>query len=243
MSLHNPTEKRQQNYGKLFKQKSRIQWLQEGDQNTKFFHGVMAARQNRNTIRSLTDSDGNKLTEHSQISNEAINFFQHLIGTKDEQVRGCSKDLLAEILPDSMSNEAGHELIRPVTPEEVKASMFAIDGGKSLGPDGYTSLFFKAAWPVVGDDVVRAVLSFFQTGNLTPAFNSTIIALVPKCCNPNSIKEFRPISCCTVIYKCITKIIVVRLKKILPGIINCNQSAFIPGRSITDNILLAQELV
>ena len=199
----------------------------------------MAARQNKNTIRSLIDTRGNKLTEHTQISNEAINFFQHLIETKDENVTSCLKELLSEILSERTSNEAGQELIRQVTPEEVNASMFAIDRGKSPGPDGFTSHFFKVAWPVVNEDVVRAVLSFFQTGKLIPAFNLTTIALVPKCQNPNSIKDFRSISCCIVIYKCITKIIAARLKKILPEIISRNQSVFILGRSITDNISLA----
>ena len=63
----------------------------------------------------------------------------------------------------------------------------------------------------MGGDVVNAIMHFFQTGYLIPTFNSTIVALVPKCRNPNSMKEFRPISCCSVIYKCITKILANKL--------------------------------
>ena len=77
------------------------------------------------------------------------------------------------------------------------------------GPNGYIAHFFKVVWFVVGRDVVGIVFFyFFQTNDLSPAFNSTIVALVPKSNNPNSMKNFRPISCCSVIYKCITKIIV-----------------------------------
>ena len=72
-----------------FKQKSRIKWLKEGDQNTKYFHGMMAARQKRNTISVLTDLEGHKLISYHQISNEAVTFFQKLIGTVDEKVEGC----------------------------------------------------------------------------------------------------------------------------------------------------------
>ena len=75
------------------------------------------------------------------------------------------------------------------------------------------------------------------------AFNSTIISLVPKRQSPSNIKDFRPISCCSVIYKCITKIIVNRLKQYMPKLISNNQSAFVVGRSIADNVLLVQELV
>ena len=88
-----------------------------------------------------------------------------------------------------------------------------------------------------------AVNEFFQTRKMHPGFNSTIVTLVLKCSNPCSIRDFRPISYCSVIYKCLTKIIANRLKKYMPQLVGNNQSAFIPGRSITDNILMAQELV
>ena len=226
-----------------FKQKSRIKWLKEGDQNTKYFHGMMAARQKRNTISVLTDLEGHKLISYDQMSNEAVTFFQKLIGTVDEKVEGCPQPLLQELLGVSLPEEAIPELIRQVTPEEVKSSMFSIGSDKSPGLDGYTSHFFKAAWHIVGDDVEKAIISFFQTSRLIPAFNSTIMALIPKCQNPNNIKEFRPISCCSVVYKGITKIIATRMKKFMPTIIGSNQSTFIFGRSITNNILMAHELV
>ena len=78
---------------------------------------------------------------------------------------------------------------------------------------------------------------------MLPAFNSTIVALVPKCQNPSRIQEYRPISCCSVIYKCITKILANRLKKVLLDVIGPNQIVFIAERSITDNVLMAQKLV
>ena len=101
-----------------------------------------------------------------------------------------SSSLLSELLLETLPDEAQAELINEITPEEIKAVMFAIDGGKALGPDGYTLHFFKAALSIVGRDVVEVVMYFFQTNDLSVAFNSTIMALVLKYSNPNSMTDF-----------------------------------------------------
>ena len=205
-----------------FKQKSRIKWLKKGDQNTKYFHGMMAARQKRNTISVLIDFERHKLISYDQISNKAVTFFQKLIGTVDEKVEGCPQPLMQKLLGVSLPKAIIPKIIRQVTSEKVKLFMYSIGNDKFLEPDGYTSHFFKVAWHIVGDDVEKAIISFFQTNELIPAFNSTTVTLVPKCQNPNNIKEFKPISYYSVVYKCITKIIATRTKKFMPTIIGSN---------------------
>lgn len=96
---------------------------------------------------------------------------------------------------------------------------------------------------MVGDEVTAAVLSFFQTGVLLRDVNTTALTLIPKTSCPRSMKEYRPIAYCNSIYKAITKILASRLQPVLPHIINKAQAAFVKGRSISDNILLMQELV
>jgi hypothetical protein len=73
--------------------------------------------------------------------------------------------------------------------------------------------------------------------------NSTNIALIPRKKTHVSVTEFRPISLCNVVYKIIAKVLVNRLKMVLPSIISPNQSAFLSGRLITDNILAAYETI
>ena len=133
----------------------------------------------------MIDVGGNKLITFTQISNEAVGIFKNLIGKKDEKVIGCSRELLNEILQTTLPDEATADLCQVVTLEEIRESMFSISGDKSPGPDGYTAHFFRCAWSIVGSDVVQAVMDYFHTSRLIPAFNSTCVALVPKCQNPS----------------------------------------------------------
>lgn len=134
-------------------------------------------------------------------------------------------------------------LVSPVTLDEIQVALKSIKGDKSPGPDGYNSSFYHQNWETVGPDLVAAISQFFQSGFLLKEWNSTAISLVPKVEAPSTIKDYRPISCCNVPYKCITKILVNRMQPFLPSLINPCQSAFVKGRSIVDNVLLMQELV
>jgi hypothetical protein len=84
---------------------------------------------------------------------------------------------------------------------------------------------------------------FFATGLLLKEVNATILTLVPKKVNLSAMGDFRPIACCNVVYKCITKIISNRMLPLLSDLVSLNQSAFIPSRNISENVLLAQEIV
>ena len=88
----------------------------------------------------------------------------------------------------------------------------------------------------LGDNVTNAVLSCLHNGKLPKHINHTFITLIPKVKSPRKVSEFQPISLYNFIYKIISKVITNRLKKILPSIISETQSAFIPGRIISDNV-------
>lgn len=114
--------------------------------------------------------------------------------------------------------------------------------GKAPGPDGFNVDFFKHSWDIVGPLVSMAVKDFFNKDKLLREINTTILALVPKIPNATDVNDYRPIACCNTIYKCITKILANRLASFLPTLVSPPQNAFVKGRQISDNILLAQEL-
>lgn len=95
----------------------------------------------------------------------------------------------------------------------------------------------------MGPEVTSAVLSILHSGFMLRKINYTHIALVPKIKNPEKITNFRPISLCNVIYKIVSKVLANRLKVVLPLVISDSQSAFVHGYLITDNVLVAFEVI
>ena len=104
-------------------------------------------------------------------------------------------------------------------------------------------IFFQKYWDVMGPQVTQSVIQILRTGIMPIRLNDTYICLIPKVNSPQKITEYRLISLCNVVYKIVAKVLANRLKGVLPKVINDAQSAFVPGRQITDNVLAAFEVM
>lgn len=121
--------------------------------------------------------------------------------------------------------------------------MLSFNPDKAPGPDGFNAHFFQVCWGIIKHDVCKAVSNFFRSGKLLKQVNSNFLELIPKVDNPEVFEEFRPISLCNVLVKKISKIFLNRLREVLDELVGPHQSAFIKGGNISENILLAHELV
>jgi hypothetical protein len=146
-----------------------------------------------------------------------------------------------EHLEENVSTSMNMELLKPFSTEEVDSALHQMAPLKAPGPDGFPAGFFQHHWAVMGKEVGRFIIDILNSGSMPSHLNMTHIALIPKVKSPTCVTEFRPISLCNVVYKLISKVLANRLKKVVPHIISPSQSAFIPGRLITDNILAAYE--
>ncbi|CAH1428537.1 unnamed protein product [Lactuca virosa] len=219
----------------LLRQKVKLNWLKEGDRNNKYYHKFIKERQSINKINSITDEDGVVHGDDKVANISVAHFSDFLEKARDVDPLVSPNDLFS----NTLTNEEVDWMVRPLEDKEIKQTMFDIGNDKAPGPDWFTSTFFKKAWNIVGKEVCKAVKEFFLNEQLLQAVNHTILALLPKVEVPNTMKDFHPISCCNVIYKCITKIIVATMASSLHNLVDVNQLAFISGRAITDNILLS----
>lgn len=224
----------------FFGQKLKTKHLIAADRGSKYFHALVKNKNRVNSINRVIDSSGNLTTSIEQVGAAFVEHFQNIFGHERNRIPCCREVFsLGNILtPEDCTN-----LIKPISDSEIKEAIFSMGDDKAPGPDGYSAAFFKRNWELVGHLVQDAVQEFFRFGRLLKQWNHTIIALIPKSDVAQSVSDFRHISCCNVVYKIITKILASRMAPILPTIIDPAQGAFVEGRSISDNIFLAQELI
>lgn len=186
---------------KFLKQKSKLHWLQVGDKNNKVYHRAATVISVRNSIKEIVCGDGSVVKTEEEIKTEAERFFREFLQHKPCDFDGITVEELEQILPFRCSEFLSAELTKEVTSEEIQKVLFSMPCDRSLGPDGYTVEFFKAAWDTVGPEFFIAIKSFFALGFLPKGVNSTILALIPKRLEAREMKDYRPISFCNVLYK------------------------------------------
>jgi hypothetical protein len=121
-----------------------VQWLKEGEKNTKFFHRAMMHRRHVNRITHLEDSQGNLTREHSKIEEELLKYYQDLL-TEPQKDRTEAIRRVTGHIPALVTPEQNAALTRPITQEEVDQAVKAMPVGKAPGPDGFTVDFFTIA--------------------------------------------------------------------------------------------------
>jgi hypothetical protein len=223
----------------MWLQRSRISWLREGDRNTKYFHRRASRRKKKNRISKLKRADGSWTVDAKEMEEITRTFFQDLYSKDDN----TDHKIITDLLQCCVDEEMNDRLCAPFSEKEISDALFQIGPLKAPGPDGFPARFLQRNWDILREDVVVAVQKFFSDGVMPEQVNDTAIVLIPKKDNPEEIKDFRPISLCNVVFKVVSKCLVNRLRPCLQDIISPTQSAFIPGRLITDNALIAFECI
>lgn len=225
-----------------WRQRSMLLWLRLGDRNSGFFHAATKNRGRANALTVIEDSEGNPVFEEEQIAQVIVSYFGTLFTTLSSEksdIQGVVEKALRPIISDTYNEK----LILIPTPEEIRTAVFSIHADKAPGPDGFSAGFFQTHWVAIGTDIVKEIQEFFVTSKLPPNINETFVRLIPKVLSPKVVADYRPIALCNVYYKIISKILTKRMQPLLSMVISENQSAFVPGRVISDNVLITHEVL
>lgn len=226
----------------FWKQRSRQLWLCLGDQNSGYFHAVTRGRRAINKFSVIEDDQGKAFFKEDQIARVISAYYLDLFSSPRIENPNL-EHIVGEALNPCISEETNQNLIMIPSAIEIKKAVFAIHPGKAPGPDGFSACFFQSNWEAIGPTIVSEIQDFFVLGVMPTNLNETHIRLIPKVQGAKRVADYRPIALCNVYYKVISKLLAHRLQPILNSIVSENQSAFIPGRAISDNVLITHEVL
>ncbi|GKC99053.1 putative RNA-directed DNA polymerase, eukaryota, reverse transcriptase zinc-binding domain protein, partial [Tanacetum coccineum] len=218
-------------------QKARVRWDVEGDENSKFFHGIINSRRNTQRIQGILH-EGVWISDPNAIKYAFLNFYKEKFACHDSLV--SFPPLMAA---NRLSDSDRVYLDDVVSLEEIKHAVWDCGSQKAPGLDGFSFMFINKYWDLLHLDIQNFVVSFFSSGKFPLRVNSSFFTLIPKVANPLYIKDYKPISLIGFQYKIVTKILANRLVKVIDSIISQEQSDFISGRHILDGPLILSEVI
>ena len=229
--------------GAILRSKSR--WYNEGEKNTKYFLNLEKRHFNKKTIKHLTLANDNVVNTDNEILEEAKFFYQNLYSSTNTQPDIKEENMF---FPDGniliLNEQEQKHCEGLLTASECLESLKSMESNKSPGSDGLPAEFYKVFWNDINQYLLNALNSAYTKGLLSITQRRGLITLIPKKNKPtNLLKNWRPITLLNFNYKIATKSIASRIRKVLPKIINNDQTGFLKGRFIGENIRLIDSII
>lgn len=241
IKLENEVEGMLEEEEMFWKMRSREDWLRWGDKNTKWFHSRASFRKRKNEIKGIEDRRGTWVEEEEEISEVATNYFMKLSSSSQPNEEEIL--ILTEAVDKKLTSEKSRWLDSNFPEEDIEGALKSMNPTKAPGPDGAHAKLYQKCWDIIGEDTVRVCLGILNHKESMEPINNTLIALIQKTKEPKRMAEYRPISLCNVIYKIIAKSMANRMKRVFDTVIALNQSTFVPGRQMTDNVIAGFECI
>jgi hypothetical protein len=220
---------------------SSTNWFKYGNTCSKNFFDFHKLGQKKTLLRELEIESGT-VKGQSDFSHHVTEFYSnlysseaHLPGTQEAQ------DRCWESVPVRATADANETLTQNLTLEEIHKAIQALPKGKAPGHDGIPIEFFQTCASEVAPTLFKAHTAMLASGEASNYINRGLITLIPKTGDRSKLKNWRPITLMGSVYKFLAKTLAGRLQAFLPRVIRPNQTSFVKGRSILDNVFIAQD--
>jgi exonuclease III len=223
--------------------RSRAKWAEEGEKSNKYFLNLLKHRQSKMIIRKLV-SNGITHTEQNEISKAITIFYKDLYKNKGETFKPTSEEFreICKDLPKLQESEK-ESLKKPITKQELFEALNTCKES-APGPDGITYDTYKKLWDIFGDLIYESWNHSVKIGILPTSQRDSVITLLEKKGKDKTkIENLRPISLSNCDIKICTKALAIRTNKITGSILSTTQTGYIPGKQITDNCRLLEEII
>jgi len=211
---------------------SKAKWFEYGEKPNKFFLNLTKSKQNQKLITKITNGK-DTFTGQEEVVKGITEFYGSLYSAKKQ--KAFEKDDFYKYCP-KLTNEQSKMLDTELTNIDLEKALKTCKES-SPGPDGISYLIYKKFWKIAGPIILDAWKYSIKNQMLPPSHNESIITLLPKeGKNISDIKNWRPITLSNCDSKIITKAISIKVAKVLDSIIDRSQTAYIPGRSVADNL-------
>ena len=229
-----------------------MKWFELGEKPTKFFFNLEKNNYEKKLIREVELENGEIISDPVQVNKEIRNFYQTMYTSKingnnctsayehNQKIDGFTEGLN---IPQ-LNVEEQESLEKDLTIEELKDALASFADKKSPGEDGFTKEFYQTFFDLIGKDLLNSYNDSFHKGSLSITQKRGSITLIPKGdVNLTNLKNWRPISLLNVDYKLLSKVLAKRMELILPKLIHTDQTGFISGRYIGQNVRLLSDVM
>ena len=223
--------------------RSKIKWAEEGEKSTSYFLNLEKTQQCNKVITQLI-VENNVISDTEDILNEEKKFYQTLY-TETKNVAQEDINKFTSLLNIERVKEEDKIICdAEFTKYEMLNSLKQLQNGKTPGTDGLTPDFYKFFWKDISDTLLESIKYSCKNGELSTEQKRGVITLIPKKGKDRKLlKNWRPISLLNTDYKLITKMLANRIKKVLPYLINEDQTGYIKGRYIGYNIRKMEDCI
>ena len=225
--------------------RARAQWLSEGEKPSKYFCSLEKHYYTEKTIRKLVKQNGQSITYQREILEETRNFYANLFKNRDSDLNEDNTELLNSLSGLSKLNEKeSNELEGTLTIDEISQALKKMKNFKCPGIDGFPSEFFKVFWVKLKFFVLRSLNKGFLAEKFSISLTQCIISCLPKGDKPRHfLKNWRPVSLLSVVYKIALSALAIRLQKVLHKLISSTQSGFMSNRFIGEGTRLIYDIM